>query len=170
MNKVQSAISQVLSGIGVGVAINKTFQKQQAQEKLAVEKKQAEEMKTAEQKAKEEQKSKDIEKKQYDEAMDVAKRVALKRLGVSEESAEAYLQAEKFGSLNPRVRMRGKDNALLSFTAGTTARRMADLSLAGATYSKALTDASYRQKILSLGKTTKERTKNVLIAEKGGRV
>ena len=151
MNKVQSAISQLLATTGVGVSLVKGYQKElantQEQENIA--------------KAQEEHKT--------SEAMDVAKRVAMTRLGIGEKSQEAYLLAEKMGTLNPRIRMRGEKGNLM-FTAGTTARRMADMSLAGETYSKALVDASYRERLLSMGKNTQERVKNTIIAEKGGRI
>ena len=177
MSKVQSAISYLITSVGAGIGLVKGIKKSQEKEKALLEKEQAiatrEAEKTARIEAKEkEQEAKQLakEKGQEEDALEVAKRVALTRLNVGKESQEAYLLAEKMGTLKPRIRMRGQQNELLPFTAGTTARRMADINLAGATYSKALTDASYRQQLLSMGKTNVQRAKNVLIAEKGGKV
>lgn len=187
MNKVQSAISQVLTTTAVGVGLAKGYQEQQEKKQREIlkekeiasreaeknakaeEKEKEAKAKEEEAKAKEKAKADALQQKQDEEAIDVAKRVALKRLNVPDNQAEALLLAEKMGTLNPRTRVRDEKGKVL-FHAGTMARRMADMSLAGATYNKATTDASYRQRILSMGKTQKERVKNVLIAEKGGKV
>ena len=168
MSKIQGAISQLLTSAKYGIGVVKGIQKTQEQEKLELAKQTEIERREAEKTAKIEASKKAQEQKEFDEATEVAKRVAMKRLGVSDESIERYIQSERLGTLNPRLRMRG-DKGLLSFTQGTTARRMADMSLAGATYNKALTDTSYRQRLLAMGKNTKERVKNVLIAEKGAK-
>lgn len=180
MSKVQSAISSLLTTASVGIGIAKGYQETKKKEALAIEKEQATKSAQAEKEAKiaekeklktqvEQEKKQAVERKEYAEDIETAKRVALTRLGASPESQEAYLLAERMGTLNPRIRMRGEGGKLL-FTAGTTARRMANMSLAGATYNRALTDESYRQRMRSMGKNVKERVKNILIAEKGGRV
>jgi uncharacterized membrane protein YqiK len=189
MNKVQQAVSQLLTTAQVGVGIAKGYQTAKEKEARELEREQAIATEKAEKEAKIEAKEK--EKAQKEEAKTQAQaqkekaiaekkrgeedalikesvmRASLEKSGVRAEDIEKFIQREKLGALNPRSPMRNAKGKTL-FTEGTTMRRIANMSLAGATLDKYQTDESLRQRLLSLGRSPKGIAKNLLTAETGG--
>lgn len=178
MNKVQQAVSQLLTTAQVGVGIAKGYQTTKEKEAKELEREQAIATEKAEKEAKIEVKEKEkaqkeqaiAEKKRGEEdalIKESVMRASLEKSGVRAEDIEKFIQREKLGALNPRSPMRNAKGKTL-FTEGTTMRRIANMSLAGATLDKYQTDEALRQRLLSLGRSPKGIAKNLLTAETGG--